>query len=124
MQFTRNPEGLATALMKIREGGKKAAKENSASYAEYSLSFFSNHMASYQNYFASHPPLEDRIRKVSGVKLENLKTAYLNQSRSESGVSFAAATQKSNTKVEKEHLEKLNCGVFRRLGQRLERGSE
>src|SRR6266436_1996228 len=62
VQFTRNPLGLAGALKKIGglgEGSKLSAPEAE----EASHLFFANGLSeSWLNMFATHPPLEERIR--------------------------------------------------------------
>jgi Zn-dependent protease with chaperone function len=62
VQFTRNPEGLAGALKKI--GALSAGSElESAQAEEANHLFFSNGTRSFfGGMFASHPPLEERIR--------------------------------------------------------------
>lgn len=62
VQFTRNPLGLAGALKKI--GGLSAGSKLDAPEAEEaSHLFFANGLSeSWLNMFATHPPLEERIR--------------------------------------------------------------
>jgi len=64
VQFTRNPEGIAGALKKI--GGLSAGSiiEN-PSAPEMSHAYFSNGVSSFMaSMFATHPPLEQRIRRL------------------------------------------------------------
>lgn len=64
VQFTRNPDGLAGALKKIGAAHHGARIEN-AHAAEASHMFFGNAMkGSFLNSFATHPPLEQRIRAI------------------------------------------------------------
>ena len=61
VQFTRNPLGLASALKKIgalAQGSRMA----SAHALEANHLFFSNGASALAGFFASHPPLEERIR--------------------------------------------------------------
>src|SRR4051812_8638234 len=62
VQFTRNPEGLANALKKI--GGLSAGSKIQNAQAETaSHLFFANGLSSsWINMFATHPPLEERIK--------------------------------------------------------------
>jgi Zn-dependent protease with chaperone function len=60
VQFTRNPDGLAGALAKIGGAGSLIA---SAFAPEASHLFFANALAS--RWFATHPPLEERIRRLA-----------------------------------------------------------
>ncbi|MEX2573809.1 MAG: M48 family metallopeptidase [Balneolaceae bacterium] len=64
VQYTRNPEGLAGALRKI--GGKKeGGKINDGHAMEMSHLFFANsYHSALDRAFATHPPLEDRIRAI------------------------------------------------------------
>jgi Zn-dependent protease with chaperone function len=63
VQFTRNPGGLANALKKI--GGLSAGSELEAPRAEEaSHLFFANGLKSSFFGFATHPPLEERIRAL------------------------------------------------------------
>ncbi len=64
VQFTRNPDGIANALKKI--GGYHAGSQVQAPNAtEYSHMFFSPAVGSaFSRFMATHPPLEQRIRRV------------------------------------------------------------
>lgn len=64
VQFTRNPDGLSGALKKI--GGLVSGSRLQASSAEAaSHLFFANGIsASFLNLLATHPPLEERIRRL------------------------------------------------------------
>ena len=62
VQFTRNPEGIASALQRI---GKRNGVLEDKHAAEYAHLFFAHGAAlGFSNLFASHPPLEQRIRRV------------------------------------------------------------
>lgn len=64
VQFTRNPDGLAGALRKIGAAYHGSQIENEHA-AEASHMFFGNAMkSSLFNAFATHPPLEERIRAI------------------------------------------------------------
>jgi Zn-dependent protease with chaperone function len=64
VQFTRNPQGLANALKKI--GGLGAGSRlSSPQAADVSHMFFANGLqASFMTPFATHPPLDARIRAL------------------------------------------------------------
>jgi len=64
VQFTRNPAGLSGALQKI--GGVPQGSRLEAEHAaEASHMFFGNALSgSFFNLFATHPPLEERIRAI------------------------------------------------------------
>jgi Zn-dependent protease with chaperone function len=62
VQFTRNPDGLAGALRKIGGAGSRVAHPHSQDVAHL---FFANGLRlSFGGWFATHPPLEDRIRAL------------------------------------------------------------
>lgn len=63
---TRYPEGLASALRKIGQGGGKLKKQNTAT-AHF---FFANPLRgnSLSNLFSTHPPIEDRIARLTQME--------------------------------------------------------
>jgi len=64
VQFTRNPEGIAGALKKIGGLNNGAAIESPAA-PQYSHAYFANGVNSFLvTIFATHPPLEKRIKRV------------------------------------------------------------
>lgn len=64
VQFTRNPQGLANALKKIG-GLSVGSRLQSAQAGEVSHLFFANGLtSSFMTPFATHPPLEARIRAI------------------------------------------------------------
>ncbi|PUA28929.1 MAG: peptidase [Cellvibrio sp. 79] len=63
VQFTRNPEGIAGALKKI--GGNSYGSELKNEHAaEFSHMYFGQGVKSFFNLMATHPPLEDRIKRI------------------------------------------------------------
>lgn len=65
VQFTRNPDGIGGALKKI--GGYSQGSQLSASHAEeFSHMYFGDgtHESSMWSQMATHPPLEERIRRI------------------------------------------------------------
>ena len=63
VQFTRNPDGIATALKKIG-ALSEGSKVQSAEAAETSHLFFGDAIGHMFSPFATHPPLADRIRRI------------------------------------------------------------
>lgn len=64
---TRYPEGLASALEKIRDRGSVLRRQNTAT----AHLFFTNPLSA-KNFaaaFSTHPPIEDRINKLREMKL-------------------------------------------------------
>jgi Zn-dependent protease with chaperone function len=61
VQYTRNPDGIAGALEKISTVGSRL---RAPSAPEFSHFFFA---AGIGSLFATHPPLEERIRRIRGL---------------------------------------------------------
>jgi Zn-dependent protease with chaperone function len=62
VQFTRNPDGIAGALYKI---GKLTSKLEAPRADEASHLFFGNGLGdSFSSLFATHPPIDERIRAI------------------------------------------------------------
>lgn len=63
VQFTRNPDGISGALKKIGGAtfGSRLQMENAA---QFSHMYFSDGVSHFLNLMATHPPLEDRIRRI------------------------------------------------------------
>lgn len=96
VQFTRNPEGIASAL-KVIGGYKPGSRIVHAAASQASHFFFSNALKSWQakDWWATHPPLVERIRRLDRrfdgdfekVNYSERKSRVLN----ELAVTFAAA---------------------------------
>ncbi|MBE9031460.1 M48 family metallopeptidase [filamentous cyanobacterium LEGE 11480] len=87
VQFTRNPEGIASALEKIRGGGSQVK----ASYAQASSHMFFGSVLSKwwtADWFATHPPIGKRIMHVRGLQPGDL--AAMAESAGRSSVATAA----------------------------------
>ena len=64
VQFTRNKDTIAGALKKIG-GMNEGSLLHSSSASEYSHAYFANGVSSFfDSMFATHPPLEERIKQV------------------------------------------------------------
>jgi Zn-dependent protease with chaperone function/uncharacterized tellurite resistance protein B-like protein len=61
VQYTRNPDGIGGALRRIQGSTEKATFAGEAS--QFNHMFFSQAMSST---FATHPPLAERIKRISG----------------------------------------------------------
>jgi len=70
VQFTRNPDGLVSALEKIRKEASAAVKNAYA--GEMSHMYFSQAINPkiFSDLFATHPPIDARIAGITGRKLE------------------------------------------------------
>ncbi|HTL52557.1 MAG TPA: M48 family metallopeptidase, partial [Planctomycetota bacterium] len=64
VQFTRNPDGIANALKKIGGYSRESRIDNSSA-EDASHLFFANGLGSaFMDAFATHPPLDERIRRI------------------------------------------------------------
>jgi len=63
VQFTRNPQGLASALRKVA-GLSGAQREASSAELEAQHMFFAGSAGFLESLFSSHPPIGERIRRV------------------------------------------------------------
>lgn len=63
VQFTRNPEGIAGALKKIG-GSTHGSQLQNEHAAEFSHMYFGQGVKSFFTLMATHPPLEDRIKRI------------------------------------------------------------
>lgn len=64
---TRYPEGLASALQKIEQRGSVLQRQNSATAHFFFANPLKNH--SLLNLFSTHPPIEDRIKRLENMDL-------------------------------------------------------
>ncbi len=69
VQFTRNPDGLASALEKIR---RESTLLGNAYAGEMSHMFFSQAISPkmFQDWFATHPSIDERLASITGRKAE------------------------------------------------------
>lgn len=89
VQFTRNPSGLAGALKKI--GGFSGSTIEHPDAEEASHMFFETGVAMKLNMFATHPPLEERIRRIEPMFSGELQrhTAVAEESAGGAAMGFA-----------------------------------
>ena len=69
VQFTRNPDGISGALRKIA-GWNKGSIIRNPNAPEASHLFFGNGIAGFSALFATHPTLEERIKRIEGVQFQ------------------------------------------------------
>ncbi len=73
VQYTRNPDGLANALMRIAQRGSRLVSPRAE---EASHLFFGDALARrLGGLFATHPPLERRIARLTGGRVPHLPAA-------------------------------------------------
>jgi Zn-dependent protease with chaperone function len=72
VQFTRNPDGIAGALEKIGQIGSRLATPQAETASHL---FFGNTLNSFWSgdWFATHPPLAERIARIRNVPVETLQ---------------------------------------------------
>jgi len=63
---TRYPEGLASALSKIKQTGSVARRQNTATAHMFFVNPLKGH--SLANLFSTHPPIDDRIRRLNEME--------------------------------------------------------
>ena len=73
VQFTRNPEGIAGALRKIQRSLGGSRIRNPESEVASHLFFGNARNASLISLFSTHPPLEERIRRILPIALQGKK---------------------------------------------------
>lgn len=64
VQFTRNPRGIAGALWKIKSHAKGALLANGHAEETSHMCFGESIKVSFSNLMATHPPIDERIRRV------------------------------------------------------------
>jgi Zn-dependent protease with chaperone function len=98
VQFTRNPDGIAGALKKIG-GSNYGSQLQNEHAAEFSHMYFGQGVKSFFNLMATHPPLEDRIKRIQpNWDGEFAQTTYIrsNTSTDEAGAMGFTATNDTN----------------------------
>ena len=91
VQFTRNPAGISGALKKIGGGAGSIISHHRAEEASH-MFFGSCFKKKFINIFATHPPLEDRIRAIDGTFdgfdfIDNQDHTHSQSEQTESGIS-------------------------------------
>lgn len=87
VQFTRNPEGIVGALKKIG-GSSHGSQLQNEHAAEFSHMYFGQGVKSLFNLMATHPPLEERIKRIQpGWNGEFAQATYIRSKTSEDDAS-------------------------------------
>lgn len=73
VQYTRNPEGIASALRKIAKANISDMPRSGQAFAHL---YFNEHPSFWSRVFATHPPIEERIAAIEGGKYEDLETNF------------------------------------------------
>lgn len=69
VQFTRNPDGISGALRKIA-GWNQGSIIKNPNVTEASHLFFGNGISGFSALFATHPPLEERVKRIEGANFQ------------------------------------------------------
>ena len=69
VQFTRNPDGISGALRKIA-GWNQGSIIKNPNVTEASHLFFGNGISGLSALFATHPPLEERVKRIEGANFQ------------------------------------------------------
>ncbi|MEI6054447.1 MAG: M48 family metallopeptidase [Lentisphaerota bacterium] len=97
VQFTRNPSGISGALRKIGRASSSSTLETPRAQ-EMSHMFFAKSFTSFlDGLFATHPPLEERIKRVNGSVLPD--DAHYSQTAIHSDASFASFSGASQSSI-------------------------
>lgn len=100
VQFTRNPAGLADALRRIG-GFSHGSRLRSPRAEEASHMFFGEALnpAFMSSWMATHPPLQERIQRITGLKIEGaltLATATPTPFNGENAMGFQSGPPRSD----------------------------
>ena len=97
VQFTRNRDGIAGALKKIGGASSVGSYINAPAAAEYSHAYFADGISSFfQSLFATHPPLEQRIKRIEPTWDGQFLTSRVSiETPAESTKADTAAVQKN-----------------------------
>ena len=68
VEFTRNPEGLISALQKLEDDPNQLETANSATANMYIVTPFKGKERKSKDLFSTHPSIEDRIAALENIK--------------------------------------------------------
>lgn len=101
VQFTRNPDGLVSALEKIRRS--EITLVGNAHADEISHLFFSQAINQniFEGWFATHPTIEERLESISGRKPEALqKPVAIVRESAPTSVASSVSTKASHDRID------------------------
>ena len=84
VQFTRNPEGIASALNKIRQASNGSMLNNEHLEEMSHMCFSQVFRRQFRQWQATHPPLEERIRRIDPGFLARIRARQLSKKNKES----------------------------------------
>ena len=68
VEFTRNPDALISALTKLDSDDSKLKQANNSTENMYIVSPFKGKQKKSNNWFSTHPSIEDRIEAIRNLK--------------------------------------------------------
>lgn len=68
IEFTRNPDGLISALQKLDSDQSELDVANDSTAHMYIVAPFKGEKKKKKNWFSTHPPIEDRIEALRNLK--------------------------------------------------------
>lgn len=99
VQFTRNPAGISGALKKIGSSSHGSRLQNEHA-AEFSHMYFSQGIKSFFTLMATHPPLEERIKRIqpswNGIFSETIDIKNTTSSNNAGAMGFSAGAPTSD----------------------------
>ena len=117
VQFTRNPAGISGALKKIGGGAGSTISHHRAEEASH-MFFGSCFKKKFINIFATHPPLEDRIRAIDGTFEGFISSRNQNFSQSHFGQTESMVSSLSGQSISIENQkQEYGLKVLDQMGQ-------
>ncbi len=102
VQFTRNPDGLAGAFEKLEKMDSRLCSPH-AEAASHMFFAKALNIDFWEEMFSTHPPLNERIRRIRGVKIHNQAPKLSSRgshSQDSMAMGFAASTNSNTTAPE------------------------
>lgn len=119
VQFTRNPEGIAGALKKIGANSDGSTLHNDHA-AEFSHMYFSQGVRHFFNMMATHPPLDERIKRIQpnwNGKFDTSASAFAAHSNkgsktfTDESSGFAQSSRRNTTSVSINSSDTSTAGI-------------
>ncbi|RCJ38753.1 transcriptional regulator [Nostoc minutum NIES-26] len=103
VQFTRNPDGISGVLQKLQQMDSRLISPGAEAASHM---FFGNALnpSFWEDMFATHPPLTERIRRIGGLKVRNMSTMPSPATRSHSQESLTMGFAGGGAKVTPEQV--------------------
>ena len=107
VQFTRNPQGIAGALSKIAGTGR-GSELDTPNAETFSHLFFSNALtARFGGLLATHPPIDERIARIQGVKLSRSQRRQNTSSHHNHAAASGFAASSMPAQTPEDHIQTM-----------------